>query len=106
MAGRRDPLAAAFWPGPMTLIVKRASHVCLMPSLAGRTLLDCACPSRPAAQSLLREFMRLMLGMRPWRGAVRQSVWPGRPTTAQHVAEEFPQQALLVLDGGAPAKLA
>ena len=53
-------------------------------------------PSHPVAQSLLREFAGD--GSAPaGGGTVRQLFGQVSPTTAQHVAEEFPQQALLVL---------
>jgi len=93
-------LAAAFWPGPMTLIVKRASHV-LDAVTGGQDTVGLRVPSHPAAQSLLREFAGD--GSAPAGVAAPSANQFGQvsPTTAQHVAEEFPQQALLVLDGGA-----
>lgn len=95
-----DKLAAAFWPGPMTLIVKRASHV-LDAVTGGQDTVGLRVPSHPVAQAVLREFAGD--GAVPAGVAAPSANQFGQvsPTTAQHVAEEFPDQLLLVLDGGA-----
>jgi L-threonylcarbamoyladenylate synthase len=87
-------LAAAFWPGPMTLIVERAAHV-LNAVTGGQDTVGLRVPSHPAAQALLREFQGAL--------AAPSANKFGRvsPTTAQHVAAEFDDVGLLVLDGGA-----
>jgi L-threonylcarbamoyladenylate synthase len=53
---RADELAAAFWPGPLTLILPRAdkSPVSLLAS-AGLASLAVRIPSHPVAQALLKE---------------------------------------------------
>ncbi len=95
-----DKLAAAFWPGPMTLIVKRAPHV-LDAVTGGQDTVGLRVPSHPVAQAVLREFAGD--GGAPAGVAAPSANQFGQvsPTTAQHVAEEFPDQSLLVLDGGA-----
>jgi L-threonylcarbamoyladenylate synthase len=87
-------LADAFWPGPMTLIVKRASHV-LNAVTGGQPTVGLRVPSHPVAQALLSTF----------QGAVAapsaNKFGHVSPTTAQHVAREFADTDLLILDGGA-----
>src|ERR1700712_2264235 len=48
-------LIAAFWPGPLTLILKRAVGVPAAVS-GGQDSIGLRCPSHPVAQALLREF--------------------------------------------------
>jgi L-threonylcarbamoyladenylate synthase len=87
-------LADAFWPGPMTLIVKRAAHV-LDAVTGGQDTVGLRVPSHPVAQALLKAFA----------GAVAapsaNKFGHISPTTAQHVASEFADTDLLILDGGA-----
>jgi L-threonylcarbamoyladenylate synthase len=94
-AARR--LAAEFWPGPLTLILRKASHV---PAIltGGQDTVGIRCPSHPVAQSLLRGFARHGSGGVAAPSANRFG--HVSPTTAQHVREEF-GPGLLVLDGGA-----
>ncbi len=87
-------LADAFWPGPMTLIVKRAAHV-LDAVTGGQNTVGLRVPSHPVAQAVLAAFA----------GAVAapsaNKFGHVSPTTAQHVANEFTDTDLLILDGGA-----
>jgi L-threonylcarbamoyladenylate synthase len=89
-------LAAAFWPGPVTVIVPRR------PGLAGAAAgglptLALRSPSHPVSLSLLRAAAALGV---PGVAAPSANRF-GRlsPTTATHVLEEF-GPALRVLDGG------
>jgi L-threonylcarbamoyladenylate synthase len=87
-------LAKAFWPGPMTLILKRASHV-LDAVTGGQDTVGLRIPSHPVAHALLAAF---------GGGVAAPSANKfGRvsPTTAQHVRDEFGDAIDLVLDGGA-----
>ncbi len=96
-----EKLALAFWPGPMTLIVKRATHV-LDAVTGGQNTVGVRVPSHPAALALLKSFAEH--GSRAHAGIAAPSAnqfGHVSPTTAQHVCEEFPKLALLVLDGGA-----
>ena len=89
-----EKLAAAFWPGPMTLIVKRASHV-LDAVTGGQDTVGLRVPSHPVAQAVLREFgAGLAAPSANQFGHVSA-------TTAVHVLAEFPDRALLIVDGGA-----
>jgi L-threonylcarbamoyladenylate synthase len=86
-------LASAFWPGPMTLIVKRASHV-LDAVTGGQDTVGLRVPSHPVAQRMLEKF---------GNGVAAPSAnkfGHVSPTTARHVADEFASDDLLILDGG------
>ena len=94
-------LIAAFWPGPLTLILKRAPGVPAAVA-GGQDSIGLRCPSHPVAQALLLAF----------RGGQGGIAAPSAnrfghvsPTTAAHVLDEFgsgPGSPLAaVLDGGA-----
>ena len=78
-------LIAAFWPGPLTLILKRADHIPDAVS-GGQDTIGIRCPSHPVAQALLRSFKGGQGGI-----AAPSANKFGRisPTTAQHVRDEF-----------------
>ena len=87
-------LAARFWPGPMTLILKRAAHV-LDAVTGGQDTVGLRVPSHPVAHALLARFGGGVAAPSANRfGRVS-------PTTAQHVLDEFGDAVELVLDGGA-----
>jgi L-threonylcarbamoyladenylate synthase len=89
--------AAAFWPGPLTLILKKAEHV--SPAVTGgQDSVGLRCPSHPLAQELLRAFAKAGSGAIAAPSA--NKFGHVSPTTAQHVRDEFGPD-LLILDGGA-----
>jgi L-threonylcarbamoyladenylate synthase len=91
-------LAEAFWPGPLTVIVPRASHV-LEVVTGGRPSVGLRVPSHPVAQSLLREFA----SRSPHGGVAAPSANRfGRvsPTAAEHVRADLGSVVRHVLDGG------
>lgn len=93
-------LVAAFWPGPLTLILKRAPHI--PDSVAGgQDSIGLRCPSHPVAQALLREFKQGKGGL---AAPSANKFGHVSPTTAEHVRDEFgaPDSSplALVLDGG------
>ncbi len=90
-------LAEKFWPGPLTLIVKRSDRVPLMVT-GGQESVGLRCPSHPMAQELLREFERIGSGAVAAPSA--NKFGHVSPTTAQHVRDEF-GAGIPVLDGGA-----
>jgi L-threonylcarbamoyladenylate synthase len=90
-------LAEEFWPGPLTMIVKRSSRVPLIVT-GGQESVGLRCPSHPIAQELLREFERIGSGAIAAPSANRFG--HVSPTTAQHVRDEF-GASLPILDGGA-----
>ena len=88
---------AAFWPGPLTLILRKASHV--SPSVTGgQDSVGLRCPSHPVAQELLREFAKTGSGAIAAPSA--NKFGHVSPTTAQHVRDEFGPD-LMIVDGGA-----
>ena len=90
-------LAAAFWPGPLTLIVPRRAAIGTA-AAGGQDTIGLRCPAHPLARALLVECAaRGVPGL-----AAPSANRFGRisPTTAAHVAGEF-DDAITVLDGGA-----
>jgi len=90
-------LAAKFWPGPLTLILRRASGI-PREVTGGQDTVGLRCPSHPVAQQLLREFATIGSGAVAAPSANRFG--HVSPTTAAHVREEF-GPSLFVIDGGA-----
>jgi L-threonylcarbamoyladenylate synthase len=91
-------LMAAFWPGPLTLILKRAAHIPDTVS-GGQDSIGIRCPSHPVAQALLRAFKQGKGGI---AAPSANKFGHVSPTTAQHVRDEFDadQSRLCILDGG------
>ena len=86
-------LAAAFWPGPLTLILKRQPTV-IDAITGGQDTVGLRVPSHPLALELLREFGGGLAAPSANRfGRVS-------PTTAQHVRDELGAAVAMVLDGG------
>lgn len=87
-------LIDAFWPGPLTLILKRASHI---PAdvAGGQDSIGLRCPSHPVAQALLSRFKRGRGGI---AAPSANKFGQVSPTTAQHVREEF-GDSVYVLEG-------
>lgn len=86
-------LAVAFWPGPLTLILKR--HPAVPDAIAGgQDTVGLRVPNHPLALQLLREFDGGVAGPSANRfGRVS-------PTTAVHVREELGDAVSMILDGG------
>ena len=94
-AGARR-LAARFWPGPLTLVLRRRDDCAVCPlAAAGLDTLALRAPSHPVARALLGE-SGLALAAPSANPSGRLS-----PTAARHVARAFPGADLLVLDAGA-----
>ncbi|SFN22806.1 L-threonylcarbamoyladenylate synthase [Formivibrio citricus] len=86
-------LAAAFWPGPLTLILKRQPHV---PDAVtgGQDTVGLRAPAHPLTHELLERFGGGLAAPSANKfGHVS-------PTTAEHVSKEFGDAVPLVLDGG------
>jgi L-threonylcarbamoyladenylate synthase len=89
-------LAAAFWPGPLTLILPRAAHVADIVT-GGQDSVGLRVPSHPVARELLAAFGGGIAAPSANRfGRIS-------PTTAQHVADDLGDSAAMILDGGACA---
>lgn len=89
-----ETLAAAFWPGPLTLILERRDVVSAGVS-AGLDTLALRVPDHPVAQALLKA-CRLPIAAPSANRSGRPS-----PTLASHVLEDMEGRIPLVLDGGA-----
>lgn len=91
-----EQLAATFWPGAMTLVLKRRADCALSELVsAGGDTVGIRIPSHPFTHALLRAFGGGI--------AAPSANRSGRvsPTTAAHVASEFGDVLPLILDGGA-----
>jgi L-threonylcarbamoyladenylate synthase len=88
-------LAGAFWPGPLTLVMKRRSTSGIADLVsAGLDTLALRAPAHPVAQALLAKAQLPLAGPSANRS--------GRisPTTAAHVEAELGDRAAMILDGG------
>ncbi len=96
-------LAEAFWPGPLTMILKKALTV---PDVVtgGQDTVGIRLPGHPVALALLRALAesRRSAGQQGGGLAAPSANRFGRisPTTAQHVADELGDAVALILDGG------
>jgi L-threonylcarbamoyladenylate synthase len=88
-----EPLIAAFWPGPLTLLLPRTSQV---PDnvTAGRPLVGVRMPAHPIALALI-EAAGIPIAAPSANRFGRTS-----PTTAQHVLEDLDHRIDAILDGG------
>ena len=96
-----EKLIQAFWPGPLTLILKRSPHIPDAVS-GGQDSIGLRCPSHPVAQSLLQQFKKGQGGI---AAPSANRFGHVSPTSAQHVISEFSElQADVIaclIDGGA-----
>lgn len=92
-------LADAFWPGPLTMILKRAPNIPDAVS-GGQDTVGLRCPSHPVALALLRAFKGGKGGV---AAPSANKFGHVSPTLAQHVRDEFglDGSVAMVLDGGA-----
>jgi L-threonylcarbamoyladenylate synthase len=86
-------LAARYWPGPLTLILKRSALAQDFVT-GGQDCVGLRIPSHPVARDLLREFGGGVAA--PSANAFGHL----SPTTAAHVREELAGKVDLVLEGG------
>lgn len=86
-------LAAAFWPGPLTLLVPRTP---LVPDwvTGGRETVALRVPSHPTAISLLEQLGEALVA------PSANTFGHVSPTTAEHVAADLGDAIDLILDGG------
>jgi L-threonylcarbamoyladenylate synthase len=90
-------LAARFWPGPLTLVLRKAP---IVPGLvtAGLETVGVRIPSNPMALELIRR-----AGV-PVAAPSANRFSEISPTTAEHVQQSFGEEIELILDGG-PTKV-
>jgi L-threonylcarbamoyladenylate synthase len=97
-------LIDAFWPGPLTLILKRAKNISSLVS-GGQDSIGLRCPSHPVAQALLRGFAATRTSGQGGVAAPSANKFGQvSPTSADHVRSEFAElvsQGMPVLEGGA-----
>lgn len=91
LAGR---LAGAFWPGPLTLVVPRASEIPDLTTAGGDTV-GLRWPSHPFIQAVINA-----CGF-PLAAPSANPANAISPTTARHVAESLGDRVALIVDGGA-----
>ena len=91
-----ERLAAAFWPGPLTLVLPLAhgASVCEL-ARAGLESVGLRCPSHPVAHALLRA------ADRPIAGPSANLSGHVSPTSAAHVLGDLDGRVDAVIDGGA-----
>ena len=86
-------LAEKYWPGPLTLVVRRNNKVC-DEITGGRDTVAIRCPSHPITTELLIRLGDAIVAPSANRfGKVS-------PTSALHVAEDFADEINVILDGG------
>jgi len=86
-------LAAKFWPGPLTLVLKKSA---IIPKIvtAGRETVAVRLPQSRIARALIKA-----AGVPIAAPSANRSGYPS-PTTANHVYEDFGPQAPMIIDGG------
>ena len=89
-------LIEAFWPGPLTLILRRVPGLATA-SAGGQDTVGLRCPSHPVFRALMAQCRAL--GVEGLSAPSANRFGRVSPTTARHVADEF-EPGLLVLDGG------
>ncbi len=90
-----EKLAAAFWPGPLTLVLPLREGAPVEPlALAGLSTIALRVPSHPVALALLRE------ARRPIAAPSANRSGHVSPTSAAHVLAEFGDDVPIILDGG------
>jgi len=90
---RAEQLARIFWPGPLTLVLTKQSHV---PDrvTAGLDTVGVRMPAHPIAQALIRE------ADVPIAAPSANRFTELSPTSAQHVRDSLGSDVAMVLDGG------
>ena len=87
-------LINAFWPGPLTLVLRCKPEQVNPVITGGQTTVAIRCPAHPLAQQLLSKLQV------PVVAPSANPFGKVSPTTALHVKESFSEQELTILDGG------
>jgi len=90
---RAYQLTRAFWPGPLTLILKKAPFVSPIIT-GGQDTIGLRCPSHPVAQAVLQVFQGGIAAPSANRFGYTSA------TSANHVRQDFGDEIPLVLEGG------
>jgi len=101
LSEQAQKLASTFWPGPLTLVVKRAPHV-LDAVTGGQDTVALRVPRHPLTLALLETFRGADDGSTPRGIAAPSANRFGKvsPTTAEHVLADLGGDVDLILDGG------
>lgn len=92
---RTEELASRFWPGPLTLVVKRRADSGISElASAGLETVAIRMPAHRGARTFLAE------AGRPLAAPSANRSGKVSPTTARHVADELGDAVALILDGG------
>jgi len=91
-------LVQAFWPGPLTLILKRRAGIAAA-AAGGQDSIGLRCPAHPVAHALLVACAQARPPVAGLAGPSANKFGRVSPTTAEHVQAEF-GDSLPVLDGG------
>jgi L-threonylcarbamoyladenylate synthase len=95
LAGDAENLAAAFWPGPLTMVLPRRADGGISDLVtAGLDTVAIRVPSHPVARALLRR-----AGVPVAAPSANRSGHVS-PTTAAHVAADLGSKVSMILDGG------
>lgn len=86
-------LLAAFWPGPLTVVLPAREQVSRRVTAGGDSV-ALRVPAHPLARELLRRFGRALCAPSANRSGYVS------PTTAAHVLADYPDHDVAVLDGG------
>ncbi|MDA3835939.1 MAG: L-threonylcarbamoyladenylate synthase [Spirochaetales bacterium] len=91
---KAEKLMDAFWPGPLTLVLKKASSV---PNIvtAGNPTVAVRMPNHPIALELIRRCRT------PVAAPSANTFGKTSPTTAQHVIDQLSGKFEAIIDGGA-----
>lgn len=92
---RAEKMAAAFWPGPLTLVLPLADGAAVAPAVtAGLPTIALRCPAHPVMRAVLQTGGMMLAAPSANRsGAIS-------PTEAAHVAASLGDGLELILDGG------
>jgi len=92
---RAEKLAAAFWPGPLTMVLPLAQGANVAPAVtAGLPTIALRCPAHPVMCAVLQATgMALAAPSANRSGTIS-------PTSAQHVAASLGAGVALIIDGG------
>jgi L-threonylcarbamoyladenylate synthase len=90
-------LAKAFWPGPLTMVLKKQSNISDLIT-AGKDTVAVRVPNHPVALALLDQLVF------PLAAPSANPFGSISPTTAAHVSNYFEENEVHVLDGGACTK--
>lgn len=93
VTGWAEKLMDAFWPGPLTMLLKKTDRVPAV-TTAGLSSVAVRCPDHPVARALF-----MACGLPIAAPSANRSGRPS-PTSAAHVMEDMRGRIPLILDGG------